>query len=70
MPYDFLNTRNIKKQKNIIHGKQKKCETEAEPEMAQMLALLGLCILKYLMEKAKEYVFNILNREMEKFLKS
>lgn len=35
-----------------------------------MLALLGLCMLKYLMEKAKEYVFNILNREMEKFFKA
>lgn len=34
-----------------------------------MLALLGLCMLKYLMEKAKEYVFNILNREMEKIFK-
>lgn len=39
------------------HGQQKKYETEAEPEMVQMLALSGLCMLKYLMEKAKEYVF-------------
>ena len=57
MAYAFLNTRNIKKQENIIHGQQKKYETETEPEMAQMLALLGLCMLKYLMEKAKENVF-------------
>lgn len=64
----FFNT-NINKQKSITHGKQKKYETEAEPEIAQMLALLGLCMLKYLMEKAKN-MFNILNREMEKFFKA